>query len=449
MNNCNEANNLRELQEARESGVVWGYSTCARAAALGDIPMLRWAIKHGCPHNSWVCYRAAANGRLATLQWLWSNGLCGKDDANVALGAARGGHLKILLWASERGCAYRTEDVAVAAAERGHARVLAWLHTRGGAAQWGPRVCAAAAEFGDVSVLRWMKRVGCCPMDATTHVHAAAGGHIKVMEWLAAQEGGVRPSQPAAAAAATAAATAAAAANGHLDALVWMMDCGGGHYYPVDEQRILRAAAKRGHIDILCELGKLDAFALHMTHASVIESAIAGGQIDVVKWLIDPTTTRLRGPSTLPPDTCEIATAHKRANVLKWARLVMHCPWGHSMYTAATKHYSAETLVWMMDQGCVWDRMWTGPRGLPIVRSVDVAVVLSGAGVAYDIRALSDDQLRELVHVRGIFPRGYCAQCFACNDGLCVEHVAGMLACLDSDTPMCRDVARLIVGMCM
>ena len=81
-------------------------------------------------------------------------------------------------------------------------------------------------------MLRWAHEHG-CPWDASTCLHAAAGGHLYVLQW--ARENGCPWDS-----------RTCAAIGGHLDVLKWVRE----HHCPWTESTC-SAAVERGHLDVL------------------------------------------------------------------------------------------------------------------------------------------------------------------------------------------------------
>ena len=47
---------------------------CEKAAARGDVEVLKWLRAEGCPWGETVCANAADGGHLEVLKWLWAEG---------------------------------------------------------------------------------------------------------------------------------------------------------------------------------------------------------------------------------------------------------------------------------------------------------------------------------------------------------------------------------------
>ena len=53
--------------------------------------------------------------------------------------------------------------------------------------EWGPHVCSAAAEGGNLSMLKWLRKHG-CPWDCRTNAKAAVNNHLGVLKWARQQQ---------------------------------------------------------------------------------------------------------------------------------------------------------------------------------------------------------------------------------------------------------------------
>lgn len=149
---------------------------------LGEPAFTAAALKMG---GVFVFGMAAHAGNLKGLQMLaaeyssrWHS-LPRRRGMAVTVAAARGGHVKVLQWAQENGCAWDVRACNAAAAA-GHLETLQWLRQHD--CPWGSSTCASAAGEGKLEVLQWAWREG-CPWDATVCISAAAGGHLKVLKW--------------------------------------------------------------------------------------------------------------------------------------------------------------------------------------------------------------------------------------------------------------------------
>jgi len=78
-----------------------GSVLCDASAIGGQLEVLKWARKNGCPWGKWTCITAVQNGHLEVLKWARENG-CPWDE-DICSHAAQNGHLEVLKWARENG----------------------------------------------------------------------------------------------------------------------------------------------------------------------------------------------------------------------------------------------------------------------------------------------------------------------------------------------------------
>jgi hypothetical protein len=107
--------------------------------------------------------------------------LCLRDACSLA---ACGGNLEVLKWLRRTGCPW-DQWACYFAARGGHLEVLTWL--RDARFPWTAATCAAAAASGHLEVLKWLHNIGCRLDEPCSHnirVYAAAGGNVDMMRWL-------------------------------------------------------------------------------------------------------------------------------------------------------------------------------------------------------------------------------------------------------------------------
>ena len=73
-----------------------------KAARLGYIGIISWAVEQGCRWSSLTCAIAAGAGRFELLKWLRREG-CPWDEYTCSY-ALLEGHVEICKWALEQGC---------------------------------------------------------------------------------------------------------------------------------------------------------------------------------------------------------------------------------------------------------------------------------------------------------------------------------------------------------
>jgi hypothetical protein len=157
---------------------------------IGDAKALRWAFERGCPLPS-GCARAAALGDLDLLKELRAAYTDEDDNEAIVDAAARHGHDHVLAWAVDKGM--RVDETTIeAAASMGHLGTIQLLRSMTPECRWDSRTWAAAAGRGTSSVhmFQWL-RYKLCPKPAAEDENAAAActaaaekGDIKSLRWL-------------------------------------------------------------------------------------------------------------------------------------------------------------------------------------------------------------------------------------------------------------------------
>lgn len=168
-----------------------------------------------------------------------------------------------------------------------------------------------------------------CPWDPTTTAEAAAGGHLRAIQWLRAN-GCPWDWQTC----------ARAAKGGHLNTLQWCRTNG----CPWNED-LCSEAATGGHLHVIqwarsegCPWGTATAFA-----------AARGGHMNTLKWLV------ARG---CPWDkrTCGGAAWQGHEHIVRFAR-ENGCDWDSGTCCGAAFSGSMSLLQWARAEGCPWDKV--------------------------------------------------------------------------------------------
>ena len=324
------------------------------------------------------------------------------DKARFMVTAASGGQLGLLIWGKARGCVWHY-DVSEAAAANGHIHVLKY------ALQHGlPWLRQAEAYNPEVDI----------PVGCTVSVHAAGGGHLKILQLLQEQTNPEQPSPHIGDATWCAAADGrhvrvmewlksqkvrfisridcGAAMHGQLAALRWLKQSGYRAFYR--NGRLCDAAALKGHLDVLiwardigCPWDETTTTTAAMSdHLLLLKwarergcpwdlpkctiAAIANESLDVLGWLLENGAELstdlcfyaagygfLEGLKLLrqrgcpwATDTCKIAALKGKMQVLLWAR-EQGAPWDEKTCRAAAGGGHLEILKWARDNGCPWD----------------------------------------------------------------------------------------------
>ena len=98
---------LKYLREIRNT--PWDAATCAAAAWIGNLEILKWARENGCPWDKRTCENAARNGHLELLKWARENGAPWDDETCAS--ALKGKHFEVVkYYAEERERALEVTD---------------------------------------------------------------------------------------------------------------------------------------------------------------------------------------------------------------------------------------------------------------------------------------------------------------------------------------------------
>ena len=161
-----------------DNGCQWKNKwTCAAAAYIGNLKMLKWARDNGCSWDEYTCSDAAGHGHFEVLKWAWENGC--PWDKKTCESAARNGYLDILKWAREKKCKW-DEDTFSSAVKSGRLDILEWLYENG--CPWDVDACANAAKIGRLDILKWLHERG-CPWNEYTVKYAIINKDTEMIVW--------------------------------------------------------------------------------------------------------------------------------------------------------------------------------------------------------------------------------------------------------------------------
>jgi hypothetical protein len=179
------AGRLDVLQWARAQGCPWTSSTCAYAAAEGHLEILDWAITNKCPLDLTVGRAAARQGRLEVLQWMRGRA-CTLFHRVCGQAAARGGFFEMVVWivddAPRKSYFPILNKVALGAARGGHLTILQWVAARSDKWQ-NVCICIEAAREGHLAVLQWAYERR-CGLDMQVCQVALRAGHAEAFRWI-------------------------------------------------------------------------------------------------------------------------------------------------------------------------------------------------------------------------------------------------------------------------
>lgn len=152
---------------------------CTQLAGRGYVSLMEWARSRGYGWEPRACLlAAAAAGSIEVIRWIQRE--CGDKEIwhdSICAAAAKRGQLKLLKWVRKKGCPWK-ETTCTGAAEGGHIKVLKWARRKG--CEWDEHACSAAAKYGHLDVLHWLRENGECPWNEWTTALLAEGGHLEV-----------------------------------------------------------------------------------------------------------------------------------------------------------------------------------------------------------------------------------------------------------------------------
>lgn len=160
-----------------------------RISVKGNMEVLKWfkEIKHFDVCH--VAVGAAQGGHINILIWIDREHEEWKKDYGsiVAREATIHGHLHILEWLkNEKEIDLNGNDLTFDAAINGKVNILEWLKKKGllhRGEQGGLRICNETARYGHLSTLKWLVD-NCYDVNADTCAAAAQSGDLDTLRWL-------------------------------------------------------------------------------------------------------------------------------------------------------------------------------------------------------------------------------------------------------------------------
>lgn len=143
---------------------------------FSSLTLMEWAISRGCPLNNNAYYCACYEGRIDILNWLQRKNVVIPNDICDYCTS----DLSLLQWAQYNGSQI-TPNTLKFAVMRGHHDILPWLYLgRGIELEASYFLCAAAG--GHLKVLQWLHANGCPHHERTCEV-AVKNRHYEVLRW--------------------------------------------------------------------------------------------------------------------------------------------------------------------------------------------------------------------------------------------------------------------------
>nr|UMO78407.1 Ankyrin repeat domain containing protein [Pandoravirus belohorizontensis] len=285
---------------------------------------LSYAHDKECPRYRHACRDAVVDDRADVVTILYERDY--PLNGVLTSAAAAQGNVPMLVHLLNMRCPWG-DDACRLAAAGGHLEAVRFLRARG--CRWDASTCSAAARGGHLHVLKYAHEHGCA-WDERTPTAAAKGGHLGCLQY--ARTYGCAWTQQMV--------TWGAAKHGHLDCLRWAVE----HSRRGDQDGctdvILRDAARRGHLDVVCYL--VDR-ACPLTWGATAAAA-EGGHLAVLQYLREagcPWTSAV----------CRNAAAGGHLDILAYAH-EHGCPWDVDTCRAARAGNHGDCLAYALRHGC-------------------------------------------------------------------------------------------------
>jgi hypothetical protein len=279
------------------------------AASDGNLAALTQLHAQGWLASPAACAAAARQGHLEALRWLRRTAGAPVDEG-TADAAVAGNQLSCLQFAAEEGCYINQQCLSRACGVAGSAEVVAWILDRfrvHGPADWdyipiaySEHAFRQAASVGDIAAMEVLQARG-CPRPDDACIEAAAGGHLRALQWLRAQE----PPHPWGEEVA-----GVLAARGDLTALQWVR----GQEPP-------------------CPWGP-----------ETCDAAAESGQEAALRWL-----RAQEPPCPWGDHTMRYLARSGPLALVQWA-VAGGCPYGADAFAAASAAGRADILAWLRQQ---------------------------------------------------------------------------------------------------
>lgn len=256
-----------------------------------------------------------------------------EDDHEVSYYAAKYGQTKVLeyLKANDE-LVYTTKATALAAAG-GHLKTLQWLRSK--KCPWDEKTCFEAVKHGHTHILQWARdpnpEMG--SQQSLWKERSIFNLYVLLMRFIyAAVEWFLGPKQDTAQNCPWDAVACGfqAATDGHLDVLKWMFrNCWDDVAPPSPHDNLNRGR--------------------HMIQENLFDAAAKSGHLDILRW--SRTNDLQWNQSTI----CRAAATSGNLEMLQWLRREQECPWDVTTSVAAARHGHLDVLQWAHANGCPCD----------------------------------------------------------------------------------------------
>ena len=320
---------VRLVAWACENGCQWTHFLAISASAAGHEESLNYLREfRGLQMDQAYPAVAAANGRLRTLSWLCLHGARSVWNQQTCDLAAARGHFRCLEFAFNRNCPFSSAGLN-GAARNGHYICVEFMLMQNGMDNAWQRdrckACNHAAAGGHIRVLQLLQEFK-IPWGSTTADGSAAGGHLDCLQYLA--EVGCPVDYESC--------FHHAACGDHVDVLRWIMTQWAPHY-PYFHEAILEDVSGKGAIKTL-EFAK--EHGVNFEFENLVPFAVQGGHLECAKWLVQ------EGASINAEELPAAAAFGGNLDVLNWVAEQPGMVWGRDTYDGAVAEGHTHVLEW-------------------------------------------------------------------------------------------------------
>ena len=170
---------LNVLKYARSAGCPsWLDSICIAAAQSGSIEALQWILENDGSWDERAAAAAASEGHWELLKWAHDYG-CPMVDERVCAAAVK--NLPMLKWLRENGSSW-DGSLYMSAAEHGQLETMKWAHENG--CEWNSYCAETAARVGSFEIIKWITKTGLEMNDEDCIFAAEDYGHWEIAKFL-------------------------------------------------------------------------------------------------------------------------------------------------------------------------------------------------------------------------------------------------------------------------
>ena len=167
--------NLHHMKCLRSIQSEWDHTIFWFAAATGDIEILDWLFKEGCPLTK-ITFNYAKS--VETLQWLISKNI--EWDTHTFSNAVKTGNIQILEFLLEKKCPWSKETLTIAA-RHGDIDVVKWLCDN--KCPYDHNTFSNSVIYGSMETIEYLLQYG-CPFDIYTFEYAVLREDIDILTLL-------------------------------------------------------------------------------------------------------------------------------------------------------------------------------------------------------------------------------------------------------------------------